>query len=279
MRALALSVFIVGCTHAGAAPAITLVAQAPTEHVEVKSDVAVHLDTAQDAIRAGRYDDATAALLQVVCSTHEAGTAGEISRCAAPATFEVAMGWAMLGELALKRKVVLRGGGWHDARHVVTRWSGGNKPDDDDLALAEIAYSRAISIGSAKRLEWSFALASTRLQRSGCGVAFHLLAELANGESVENASASALVVQCIVSADWDRDGVNDSQTAFSRPAVREALGRDRPWVRKIYVRAIEALGNDDKCDAARVGLAQLAALASSSAEVAVARSTVAAACP
>lgn len=277
---LALSVFVAACTHAGGAPAITLVAQAPTEHVEVKSDVAVHLDSAHDSIVAGRYDDATAALLQVVCGMRDAGTASDISRCAAPATFEVAMGWAMLGELALKRKVVLHGGGWHDARHVVTRWSGSaNKPDDDDLALAELAYSRAIMIGSAKRLEWSFALASTRLQRSGCGVAFRSFVDLAGGASVENATASALVVQCIVDEDWDRDGVDDSQIAFSRPAVREALARDRPYVRKVYVRALEALGNEAKCDEARVGLAQLVALAGSSAEAAVARSTVAAACP
>jgi len=247
---------LVACAKPQSVAAVTLggpTATAPTAPIVDRT--AERIRAARDAIGQKRLDVASSILLSIVCGERAVHGEADLARCSPPPGIDATEAWGLIGRLALSGDLVLEGREWSTAQRIVSRWDHGDRVQ---LAIAEIALSRATASITAQTSEWLYALALAQQRRSEYARALpNFVKVLEVGPRGFHDEALTGAVECIVTLNWDDEKQNDVVQGFARPEVHAALAAQRPYIAEIYVRALEVLLDEDECDNARVGLAEL----------------------
>jgi hypothetical protein len=254
--------FLAGCARPEPVTAITLTHPlAPPPAAPVVDRTAERIAAAREDIAAERWDAAARALLAIVCGDREVTGESDLARCVPAPGMDATEAWGLLGQLALDGHVVLRASEWTAAQRVVSRWSqlnGEATRDDLQLGVAEIAFSRATVSQTSHTTQWLYELGVVQQKRKRFGRAVGTFVKVldANSSAFQK-DAVDRVVEIIGDFDWDGDGTEDDVRGFARPEVHAALSAQKPYVAEVYVRALEELFDDDRCDEARAGMAEL----------------------
>ncbi len=205
-----------------------------------KQDFTVLIFTVRNQIEEHRFADASAALSTMVCPPGQTN----VARCPPPARDDMAVAWSIIGDLALDGNFVTR-----------------SHPPLGDADMADLAYARATTLPSSPAI-WLYKLGDMRLERHRYEAALHtFLAVLDRGETdpkrdhkVEAIDGAA---DCIAQSDWDGDGAEDAVRGFARPEVERALQRDARYAPDLYAHTLAKMLEDDACDDAVPGIAEM----------------------
>jgi hypothetical protein len=260
------------CAHPESVTAVTI-AQPSTVPTTPPVDLTgLRVEEARAQIDAHHFDEASTSLIAIVCPSAQT----DLQKCGPPATGAGAEAWALIGQLAVERKLVTTSYGWMGARHVVDRWS--HTKNDSLLAVAELAYSRATSFPSRDERAWLIALGTVRASRGHHEDALRTFIKILDRRA-ETAGALEGAAASVAHKDWDGDNVDDAVHGFARPEVARLLARDAPYLPSVYAQAIQKMAETGECDDARAGLMEMKHRFAASPAMSRAESIIVSDCP